>query len=856
MARGISFATALGMRHPAAPPALALLAGVFLGCTIHVSPPGAAAVALVIWLLAFVFLARRLTVPCVLACVLGAGVCGASLGSLADDQALHPSLRDVLIELRGTLDLPDGPSGVVVLTGRLTEDGSPSPSGGTRLALDAIAIETEGRPRPVDGGVVLNVAGEADPQRLDAWRAGRVVRLPVQLRRPSRYLDPGVPDFERASARRGVTLVGSAKSSLLVEVLQAGGWFDEAAAGVRAWSRRALDRVVGRYGARSAAIARAVILGDRTGLDDETQERLQEAGTYHVIAISGGNIAILAGVLLALLRLFITRAGVVDVAVAAALVAYAGIVGGGASVVRATVMAVIFLLAHAVDARGRPLNTLACAAGLSLAAEPLIIFDAGAWLTYGATLAIIIGTPIVFAALPPLPRVVQAVAALFVASLSAELALLPVAASVFNRVTAAGLVLNFAAIPLMSVVQVGGMVCLALAVLAPPVASLVGAVTHGAAWGLVESARLVDLMPWAVTRTPSPSPVVIALYYAAWIAWFALRSPLGSGLQRSPGVRLGPDPNRRRRGVSVVRGGAVAALVVTGAWIVLAPVMPWTHSGQLRVTFIDVGQGDATLVEFPSGQTLMVDAGPTTGGRFDIARRIVEPVVWERGVRRLGVLSLSHGDADHTGGAPSVLKDLRPIEVWEGVPVPTHEPLRAAHEAAQRAGAAWRNVRLGDRAVFGGVDVIVWHPPPPEWERPRVRNDDSTVIELRIGQVSIVLPGDVERPGESDLARLVHLAPLTVAQAPHHGSASSSSKPWIDAEHPTVVMISVGRNNRFGHPHPSVLARYRAAGAVVFRTDQDGAVTLETDGRQLRVSGFTGRQFTFQAPAAGHPPPS
>src|SRR5262249_45034253 len=134
--------------------------------------------------------------------------------------------------------------------------------------------------------------------RMGEWRGGRRVRVPLQLHRPSRYLDPGVADGERALARRGTTLVATAKSGALVEILSRGSPLDEAAAALRAFARRAIDRAVAPRSPRSAAIVAAIVIGDRAGLDDEVQRRLQDAGTYHVIAISGGNIAILAGLLL------------------------------------------------------------------------------------------------------------------------------------------------------------------------------------------------------------------------------------------------------------------------------------------------------------------------------------------------------------------------------------------------------------------------------------------------------------------------------------------------------------------------------------------------------------------------------
>src|SRR4029079_12103021 len=138
--------------------------------------------------------------------------------------------------------------------------------------------------------------GALAANRQDDWRAGRMIRAPAQIRAPSFYLDPGVPDQQRVLARRGVALVGTVKSGALVEVESRGSCWSEIAASIRAFSRRAIAASVGRWSRRAAGIVTAIVIGDRSGLDDEVERRLQEAGTYHVIAISGGNIAILARV--------------------------------------------------------------------------------------------------------------------------------------------------------------------------------------------------------------------------------------------------------------------------------------------------------------------------------------------------------------------------------------------------------------------------------------------------------------------------------------------------------------------------------------------------------------------------------
>jgi len=820
------------VRYPAVPPAIAVLLGAAIGVRAVVAS-NAAAAALVVGAGLCVAAWRERVVPAFAgAAVFTAAVCGCTLGSTAAQRAIHSPLRAALIAAGGPGAVSDAPGDPVTLVGTLAADAAPVETG-VRLRLQVRHIVIDGRARPAEGGVLLTVAGYASVSTIEAWRRGRTLRLPAQLRRPSRYLNPGASDDERALALRGTTLVGSVKSAMIVELAERGRIHDEAAAAIRMRVRRVVDQRVGAHSARSAAIVRAILLGDRAGLDDETEQRLQEAGTYHVLAISGGNIAVLAVALLAVARIAGLGLGAAYAAVAFVLAGYAFVVGGGASVVRATEMAVLYLAARAVDHRARPFNAVAASAGITAAIDPLAVCDAGAWLTYGATVAILAGTPLLLARVQSAGLAVRAPASLLAASVSAELALFPVSALVFSRVTAAGLLLNFAAVPLMSAVQAGGLAVLAAHALAPPAAPAAAWLTHAVAWSLVECSRLVELIPWSVVRIPPPASAAVAAYYGAWAAWFAWsRLPPGG----VPGRTMG----------RWCRVSAVAVLLASGAWIVGTPQLRFARTRFVEATFVDVGQGAATLVRFPSGDALLVDAGGAAGSRFDMGRRVVEPAIWGAGVRRLTHLVATHADADHIGGAVTIVSDFRPREIWEGAPVPPDPLWRRLRLEAARAGAAWRAVQRGDRVRFGDAEVVVWHPQPPEWERQRVRNDDSVVVDVRVGEVSLLLPGDAESSAEAEVARLVGPAGVRVMLAPHHGSATSSTWPLLRAAAPDLVVMSAGRGNRYGHPHAAVLGRYRAIGAQILRTDVDGAVTVRTDGRVVDVATFTGRRLTLR----------
>jgi competence protein ComEC len=259
-----------------------------------------------------------------------------------------------------------------------------------------------------------------------------------------------------------------------------------------------------------------------------------------------------------------------------------------------------------------------------------------------------------------------------------------------------------------------------------------------------------------------------------------------------------------------------------------------------------VGQGDAALVTFPNGRTALVDAGaisPT--GTFDVGERVLGPALRARGLGRLDYLIVTHGDADHIGGAASIVRDFRPAEVWVGVPVAGETLEQRLVAQAGEARVPWRWVQHGDRMAIGGVELRVRHPPPPDWERQRVRNDDSVVLELVFDQVSVLLTGDISREVEQALAPQLDPRRIVVLKAPHHGSLTSSGPLLIDHLRPTVALISAGRGNIFGHPAPAVVERYRARGAEIFRTDLDGQVDLSTDGRSLEAVTFTGRRWQY-----------
>lgn len=306
--------------------------------------------------------------------VLGFAAGGAVLSADAREHALHSTLRQRLDrEFGGFLIESIGPAGrhdPVPSRAVLVEDAA-ARDGFVSLRARVVAVRLAGTWQPADGGVSISVNGLAHEDRISSWRAGRTIEAPITYRRPARYLNDGVPDVERDLALGGVTLLGTIKSGLVIDVIGRGSVVSERSADIRAHVRRALARWIEPHDPIAAAIASAVLIGDRTGLPDDIREALQAAGTYHVIAISGGNIAILATAATVVLVIVGVRGRSAASIAILALAAYAVIVTAGPSVWRATVMAMLYFAARALDHRSGVWQTTSTAAAVMIVARQI-----------------------------------------------------------------------------------------------------------------------------------------------------------------------------------------------------------------------------------------------------------------------------------------------------------------------------------------------------------------------------------------------------------------------------------------------------------------------------------------------------
>jgi competence protein ComEC len=729
--------------------------------------------------------------------VLALACAGTAMGATARADVLRPLPVDWIA------------GGPVTRAGMLQSDAVVTPSG---VRVDLI----------IDGWRVrATVTGTLAGATYTDWIAGRTFVAPIRLRRPDIVRNPGSPSERWQTLTRRFDFIGTIKSGALVDV-QPGPWRSEAAARVRAHVRRTTTTWLAPYAPSTQAVVTAILIGDRAGLDEAVVRRLQAAGTFHVIAISGGNVAMLTMACFLGLRL-LSRSHRVPVVITIGVVAaYGAVVGSEASVTRAVAAAITYLCLRLVSLPPRPVNLLMMVAVICVLRDPMTVIDVGAWLSFGATFGLIVVLPqlLMTAGVTTMGRVRRLILAACLATAAAEIVIVPITAGVFARVGIAGLLLNLVAIPAMVVAQFAGMALCVLVLVSSTAAGAAAALAHLATRVLLGSSAALDFAPWLSWRVPSTSLWwTVAYYGAVALALWWIR------------------PRWRR--AAVVAAAVIAGVIVSSPFVSQRRPAP----GWLRISVLDVGQGDAILVQTPNRRALLMDAGGSPAGTFDVGGRVVTPAVWALGERRLDWLALSHGDLDHIGGARRVLDDLSPGEVWEGIAVESSEEIQHLRAAAQAQRITWRRVLAGHELDVGAVQMTVRHPARPDWQRVRVRNDDSLVLEVRYGDVAFLLTGDAGPEFETaplDTRRVGAPPRIRLLKVAHHGSRSSTTNRFLDAFDPRIALISAGAHNLFGHPAEEVLSRLAGRDVHTFRTDRHGAVIVETDGRQVRVRPIVG----------------
>ena len=685
------------------------------------------------------------------------------------------------------------------------------------LHRDARILVYADRRNPIQTGTQVSLRVTASP-----WPSAR---------------NPGEFDYGRFLSRRGVGAVVRAVGDIDVTGLASG--LTAVTSHLTRYVERSLNRYVVSTGSQS--LLRALMLGDRSRIDAALQESFVSTGLVHLLAVSGLHVMIiglvfyrLSGSLLLRTRLTWSTAELLrTISTLLVLSLYALLTGLPTSVVRAVTMTAVLLMGTLLRRRTHPLNSLGVACLFILWVEPHSLFEAGFQLSFTAVGGIILLNP-------PLIRIAhrlslcrmapEAVISGITVSVAATLSTMPVLLIHFGRASLAGILLNVPAIPLTAAALSSTILCLMSSPFAP-VASGFGTSADLTVRMLIDLARKGESMLPGLSINSPPGPAGYVLIFATTTALY-----------------LSSRPYLLRRTLVAVA--------------LLASLLRLRHvqSGfALEATFLDVGQGDATLIKTPDGHTLLVDAGPRTD-RFDAGRRIVVPYLKRNQIDRLDGLVLTHAHADHIGGAASILRHIPVRQLLLADSSHGSAMLDETIRVADSSGAQIRIVRTGD-AIDLGRDVRVFVLSPSSGLLASGdENDRSIVLRVEYGHTSVLLLGDAEELAEMELvARHRPFLAADIVKVGHHGSSTSSHpffvRNWSGERRESAwAVVSVGRWNAYGLPSTTVLDRWESGGLQPVSTANEGAILLLSDGERFRRRQWRSESITDSETSEGGSP--
>ncbi len=639
----------------------------------------------------------------------------------------------------------------------------------------------------------ITVSGQAENYPV----SGDTLEGFIRFRLPVNFRAEGCFDYEQYLRKEGVHVLGSVKNASLVRRT------NEKRSIRSYFSMLRLNwilQIQRRFDPGDAALFRALWLDDRSALLRDTERRLIDAGIFHVIAISGFHVAILISLAFLILRQCLPYRTALIV-LCLVLFVYFVVLEGRSSITRSFFTFLIFAMASWKREAVRADNILFLSAWAQLIWNPLELFDPGYHLTYLSTAAILfIAAPLCRSARIP-RRLYRYAADLIIASVVLQFVLAPYQALVFHRIPFSSSAANLIAVPLSSSLIAAGAICLPFGCFPAPAVWLLHQILRMFLYGTYLFSGV-----WLKT-VPEPAYIAVFLFYLCLAVFAGFRNRL------------------LRASALLCCCGILYFVLYTG------PLEPAQH---LRVHFIDVGQGDAILLEYPDGTFDLVDGGGFWNAEaLDIGDAVLLPYLSHLGVRRLNRVFLTHAHSDHMTGLISILRYIPAKHFFV-----TRKPLGDAgyQNLVRQLQIPLENVRKGKSFDQAGVQIDVLAPEDSS-NTLHVRNDDSLVLLMEYCGKRLLLPGDAERETENKLCKINDLH-VDLLKSPHHGSKTSSGAEFLNKLKMTIVFISVGRNNWFGHPNDDVLQRYRERHALIYRTDQLGTIRVTIDEAGIFVDSY------------------
>jgi len=652
---------------------------------------------------------------------------------------------------------------------------------------------------------------------------GDQVKFVGELEAPRPATNPGQFSLRTNLARQGVYASAFLTEDHPLKPCGPGPvpWSGRTAASLRQALTGTIDRSMPRpYPTLYAQLLNSIVYGMyAVPIPEDLEELFRRAGVIHILVASGTQVSLLVIFLLWPLR---RRRPSLPVAILIGLVvvAYSAVARPEASIVRAAAIGLLVVLALVLNREPDALTLLALAALAVLVPHPQALFaSANFQLSFVAVLGLMyLGAPLQTWLSRRLPDWIALPLAM---SVGAQLAVAPILVHGFHRFSLAAFVANVPIVPLAGLLVASGLATSVLGLIYRPLAAGLNVFNHFVLTLLLKMTAFFAHIPYGYVDIPTVSAWHVGLWYVGLgLLALALTGRLRNYLTREN-----------------LLVGTLLVVTVFVLWKAIAGA-----NATLTVTFLDVGHGDAILIQSPSGRTMLIDGGPRQEEpyEYDAGERVVVPALMALGVRALDFVVLTHPQNDHVGGLTAVLKAVPVRHVLDpGLAYEARSYQEFGHEVAKQ-GRPRLTAARGQQIHLGrGVRLYVLWPLAPSLRQEQAKvNNQSVVLKLVYGRISFLFTGDIEAEVEEELLRQGSYLRSTVLKVAHHGSGSSTTEPFRQAVQPEVAVISVGRGNPHGHPSPEVCQRLEENGAKLYRTDWSGAITIKTNGRRFRVEEY------------------
>lgn len=694
-----------------------------------------------------------------------------------------------------------------------------------QIIINAKEVEDESGIRQVSGYLRVTIYGK-DP----AIQYGDVIRADVKPRRPNSFKNPGSFDYERYLSRRGIRSVANIRSQDIKKIGE-GGWrilryIYSIRNEVRVRAKGSLDKYL-------YPIFMAMIIGETGYLTNEIRDDFMYSGTTHILSISGSHLALVTFFIFNLVRIallylpsrLLLRMGeyiIPSKAAAAAtmmpLIFYTLITGSEVATVRSLVMAMIYLIAVLIEREDDILNALAFAAMAILIWDPNALWDISFQLSFVSVLYIGLilkhwsewrGGSDKGHEEPSLWKKIGSSLLLYLMiSAGAMIGTAPLVIYYFHQFSWVGILANLIVVPLV------GILVLPLGLVSSFFTYLFG--SSGFVFSALNNIALLIFYRTVQFFASIPfSDIHLSLSLSSVIL-LSLLLILSTGSPRS---------------VRGWRSSFVAASLIFIFIFESGPI--YDKRGNIRVTYLDIGQGDSSLIEFPGGKVMIVDGGGQFGG-LDLGRAVVAPYLWERGIRRIDYLVSTHPQLDHMGGLNYIIERFKIGEIWTNGTSRDTDFYRRFRHLIDVKGLTVRYPKRGmETDIYDDCRISALN--PPDGQITDKLNNSSIVLRIFCNGISFIFSGDIERKIEKDIVSLGSGFQGDIIKVPHHGSKGSLDYSFIAGVNPKVAVISVGRHNQYGHPAEEVMNAYKDIGAAVLRTDMDGAVSIKKTKDAFRI---------------------